>query len=63
MHPIFTFPANYVIDKYGLKWGINIGGFLIILGCWIRTLVNSDFSFVILGFMISGIGRPFIMNA
>jgi hypothetical protein len=28
MHPIFTFPAGYVIDKYGVDYSLKIGGLL-----------------------------------
>lgn len=40
MHPIFTFPAAFVIDTYGTKVGIGIGSVLGLLGIGLRTLVN-----------------------
>ena len=62
MYPIFTFPAAYVIDTYGTRAGIAIGSGLCLLGTGIRMLVNSSFVWVILGQIIAGIGRPFILN-
>jgi len=62
MHPIFTFPAAYVIDKYGTKFGIGFGSVLCFIGACIRMLVNQSFYFVIVGQVIAGIGRPFILN-
>ena len=63
MHPIFTFPAAYVIDQKGVKVGIIIGSILGLIGCGIRLLVNTaGFWTVILGQVIAGIGRPFILN-
>lgn len=62
MHPIFTFPAAYVIDTYGTKRGIMIGSILGIFGVCLRLLVNEWFLFAIIGQVISGIGRPFILN-
>lgn len=62
MHPIFTFPAAYVIDTFGAKAGIMLGSVLGIVGVSIRLLVNSGFWLVIIGQVLAGIGRPFIMN-
>jgi FLVCR family feline leukemia virus subgroup C receptor-related protein len=62
MHPIFTFPASYVIDTYGTRTGITLGSFLGLVGVGLRMLVNKGFGWVIAGQVISGIGRPFILN-
>lgn len=62
MHPIFTFPAAYMIDTYGTRTGIIIGSLLGIIGVTMRLLVNSSFAWVIAGQILAGIGRPFIMN-
>ena len=40
MHPIFTFPAAYVIDTYGTKNGILLGSILGIIGVTLRLFVN-----------------------
>lgn len=62
MHPIFTFPASYVIDTYGTRIAISFGSTLAIIGVGLRVLVNQSFSWVIIGQIIAGIGRPFILN-
>lgn len=62
MHPIFTFPASYVIDTYGTRIGITVGSTLGIVGVGLRMLVNRGFGWVIAGQVIAGIGRPFILN-
>lgn len=62
MHPIFTFPASYIIDTYGTRIGIGFGCFLGIVGVALRMLVNQAFAWVIVGQVIAGIGRPFILN-
>ena len=63
MHPIFTFPAAYVIDTYGTRLGIIVGSGLCLIGVGLRLLVNHGFFLVILGQVIAGIGRPFILNS
>jgi FLVCR family feline leukemia virus subgroup C receptor-related protein len=62
MHPIFTFPAAYIIDTYGTRTGILIGSLLGIIGVSLRLLVNQNFVWVIIGQILAGIGRPFILN-
>jgi FLVCR family feline leukemia virus subgroup C receptor-related protein len=62
MHPVFTFPAAFVIDTYGTKFGIALGSVLCLLGTSVRMLVNHSFVWVIVGQVIAGIGRPFILN-
>jgi FLVCR family feline leukemia virus subgroup C receptor-related protein len=62
MHPIFTFPAAYIIDTHGTRVGIALGSILCLIGTAFRLLVNKSFVFVILGQIIAGIGRPFILN-
>jgi MFS transporter, FLVCR family, feline leukemia virus subgroup C receptor-related protein len=62
MHPIFTFPAAYFIDTYGSRVGITIGCILCIIGVSLRMLINYGFWIAIVGQVIAGIGRPFILN-
>lgn len=38
-HPIFAFPANWILDKFGMKLGCIIGGVMLIAGAWLRTLI------------------------
>jgi fucose permease len=40
MHPIFTFPASYVIDTFGTRTGITVGSTLVLIGAGMRALVN-----------------------
>jgi MFS transporter, FLVCR family, feline leukemia virus subgroup C receptor-related protein len=62
MHPLFTFPAAYLIDGFGTRNGIFLGSLLGIIGVSIRLFCNTSFVFVIVGQVIAGIGRPFILN-
>lgn len=40
MHPIFTFPASYVIDTFGTRAGIALGCVLALIGVCLRMLIN-----------------------
>jgi hypothetical protein len=63
MHPLFTFTASSLIDKYGIKSGLTIGIYLIFISNIFRCLINVDFGFVVIGQLIAGIARPFIVNS
>ena len=51
-----NFPCVYIVEKYGLRWGV-IGGIVsTALGLWIRCLVNQSFFFALLGNTIMALG-------
>jgi hypothetical protein len=62
MQPFFSFPANYVIDNYGIKESLYCGDFFILLGCGLRCLVNYNFIYFIIGQTLIGMGVPFVVN-
>jgi len=52
LHLPVSIPANYIVDKYGVKTGIVIAAILCIIGSWIRCLINvfsHGFWFALLG--------------
>ena len=52
LHPPLSFPANYIVDKYGIRAGIIVASIFCIIGSWTRCLINTGkngFWFVILG--------------
>ena len=63
MHPIFTFPASFIIEGYGTYIGMFIGSVLTIIGTCVKCLIDRSFLFVIFGNVLAGIGRPFIVNS
>lgn len=46
---IVNFPANWVLDDYGMRIGIFIGAFMTAAGVWVRVAINDDFMWVIVG--------------
>ena len=57
---IVNFPANYAMEKLGLKYGILIGVTLSTLGMCVKVLVNVSFYYVMLGQFIAAVGQPFL---
>lgn len=38
-HPIFAFPCNWILDRFGMKIGCSVGGAILLAGVWMRTLI------------------------
>lgn len=57
------FPANYMIDNYGIQIPVYFASVTLLIGAWIRQCVNIDFWFVIAGQVIMAIGQPFMLSA
>ena len=51
-----NFPCVYVLEKFGLRWGIVGGIVSTTVGLWMRCLLNSSFSFALLGNIIIALG-------
>lgn len=63
-HPIFAFPANWILDKFGMAQGCFGGGILLIIGVWLRTLIEVEQpTFCLLGSILAAIGNIFILNS
>lgn len=57
------FPANYLIERVGINVPVYIASVTLLVGAWIRMLVNIDFYFVLGGQIIMAIGQPFMLSA
>ena len=58
-----NFPATWLIDKYGLKWGTGIGVILVGVFGFLRAFSGTNYSFLLFTQIMSGIGQPFILNS
>ena len=51
-----NFPCVYVVETYGLRWGV-VGGILsTTLGLWIRVFINKNFYSALIGNVVMAIG-------
>ena len=62
-HPIIAFPANWILDKFGMAKGCFGGGILVIVGVWLRTFIDVDPTYCLLGSILAAIGNIFILNS
>lgn len=59
-----NFPANYLMDKFGMILPTIISGVLVIVGAWTRYVVskNDDFNWITLGMVLMAAGNSFIVS-
>ncbi|KAL4479917.1 hypothetical protein ABPG74_020433 [Tetrahymena malaccensis] len=57
-----TLPVGYILEKYGMCISIYISSILVIIGVWLRVLINQNYYLVFLGHILMGLGIPFVQN-
>ncbi len=60
---VFSFPASYVIDSFGIRAGLGLGAAVAGLGGLAKGVFPSSFAAVLAGQIALGIAQPFILNA
>jgi MFS transporter, FLVCR family, MFS-domain-containing protein 7 len=63
VYSISNIPANYVMDKKGLRVSFLIGSALYTVGLLCYALINQGFFFVLIGSIVISLGQPFIINS
>ncbi|MFX0016936.1 MAG: MFS transporter [Promethearchaeota archaeon] len=58
-----NFPACWLIEKYGLKWGTGIGVILTGIFGFLRAFTGTNFLFLLLCQTMVAIGQPFVLNS
>ena len=51
-----NFPCVYVVEKYGLRWGVISGIVITTIGLWIRVFINESFYAALTGQIVMAIG-------
>ena len=59
---IFSFPASYIIDTYGIRTGISIGAFLLGAFSLLKAIFADSFAGVVIAQVGLAIAQPFILN-
>jgi len=60
---VFSIPASWIIDKYGIRIGVGIGALMTGLFGLMRGLVSTDFDSILMSQIGIAIGQPFLVNA
>jgi fucose permease len=59
---LVNLPANYILDKRGIKFGFLVGNSLYLVGILLACCINMGFPFLVVGYLIFTLGQPFILN-
>ncbi len=60
---VFSIPASWIIDKYGIRVGVGIGAAFTGIFGLLRGLVTTNFELLLIAQIGIAIGQPFILNA
>lgn len=60
---LVSFPASWIIDKYGIRAGVGIGAVLTGAFGLMRGLVGNQYAWVLVAQIGIAIGQPFVLNA
>jgi len=60
---IFSFPASYVIDTFGIRTGLSIGALMLGVFSLIKAIYADSFTGVVIAQIGLAIAQPFILNA
>ena len=63
LYVVGNFPSNKVVQIYGLRAVMMIGGLLTLLGCLLRCLINLKFEFIIVGQVFCAAAQPFFLSS
>jgi MFS family permease len=58
-----SFPASYIIDRYGIRIGVGIGAVLTGVFGYIRGAYGHDYTMICVSQFALAVAQPFIMNA
>lgn len=62
MYIIFTFPASWIIDKYGYRQSLCIGSVITAVFGIVRIVFANNFGVVLTCQFLIAIGQPFLLN-
>lgn len=62
MFIFFSFPASWVVDKYGYRYSLIIGAVITAVFGLVRAIFADNFTIVLISQFIIAIGQPFLLN-
>ena len=60
---VFSIPASWIIDKYGIRIGVGIGALLTGIFGLTRGFASTNFNLLLVSQIGIAIGQPFLLNA
>lgn len=63
-HPFMATPCNWILDKFGVRFGCSLGGILVVLGTWARLLMQvDDPAWMLIAAILAALGNIFILSS
>jgi len=62
MFIIFSFPASWVVDRFGYRYSLIIGAVITAVFGLVRAVFADNFTIVLISQFIIAIGQPFLLN-
>ncbi len=59
---VFSFPASYIIDTYGIRTGISIGAILLAIFSLVKAFFANSFTGLVIAQTGLAIAQPFLLN-
>ena len=59
---LLSLPSIRLTSKLGIRWTATVGGLLMAIGYGLRSLINYNFYYVILGQIVGGFAGPFVFS-
>ncbi|RLD88202.1 MAG: MFS transporter [Bacteroidetes bacterium] len=60
---VMSFPASWLIDKYGIRIGVGTGAVLTGVFGLLRGVVKDDYTLLLMAQIGIAVGQPFLLNA
>jgi len=60
---VMSFPASYIIDKYGIRKAIGFGAFVAAISGLVKGFYADNFQIVVIAQVGLAIAQPFVLNA
>ena len=60
---VVSIPASWIIDTYGIRWGVGIGVVLTGVFGFTRSMAGTNYNMLLLSQIGVAVGQPFILNA
>ncbi|MBN1665334.1 MAG: MFS transporter [Deltaproteobacteria bacterium] len=60
---VVSFPASYIIDKWGIRIGVGIGAALLGIFGLVKGFYPESFTMLLISQIFIAVGQPFLLNA
>ncbi len=60
---VMSIPSSMLLEARGVKCSLAIAGAFLVVGAWLRVLINTSFTFAFVGQYLASCSYPFLLNS